>query len=96
MFISGVTFVPASSKNPIRYLVTLNKQDKVIKLKEQLINCIGQDAPKNIALAEVLDSHIARILVSWNCFIVKVRCCIYMHWFYSRGKDILMECANMV
>ncbi|XP_069684721.1 uncharacterized protein [Periplaneta americana] len=57
-----VTFVPASSKEPIRYLVTLNKQDKVIKLKEQLIKCIGQDAPKNIALAEVLDSHIARIL----------------------------------
>ena len=79
MFPSGVTFVPASSKNPIRYLVTLNKQDKVIKLKEQLINCIGQDAPKNIALAEVLDSHIARILVSRNCCIVKVRCCIYMH-----------------
>jgi ABC-type metal ion transport system substrate-binding protein len=72
MFPLGVTFVPASSKNPIRYLVTLNKQDKVIKLKEQLIKCVGQDAPKNIALAEVLDSHIARILVSWNCWVVKV------------------------
>lgn len=59
----GVTFVPASSKKPVRYLVTLNKQDKVMKLKEQLIKSIGQEAPKNIALAEVLDSHIARILV---------------------------------
>ncbi|PSN45203.1 hypothetical protein C0J52_07148 [Blattella germanica] len=57
-----VTFVPASSKEPIKYLVTLNKQDKVVKLKEQLIKCVGQDAPKNLALAEVLDSHIARIL----------------------------------
>ncbi|KAJ9574660.1 hypothetical protein L9F63_008192, partial [Diploptera punctata] len=57
-----VTFVPASSKEPVRYLVTLNKQDKVVKLKEQLIKSIGQDAPKNLALAEVLDSHIARIL----------------------------------
>lgn len=79
MFPLGVTFVPASSKTPIRYLVTLNKQDKVIKLKEQLTKCIGQDAPKNIALAEVLDSHIARILVSWNCCIVEVSCCMYMH-----------------
>jgi ubiquitin carboxyl-terminal hydrolase 4/11/15 len=63
IFPIGVTFVPANAK-PIRYLVTLNKQDKVLKLKEQLIKCIGHDAPKNIALAEVLDSHIARILVS--------------------------------
>jgi ubiquitin carboxyl-terminal hydrolase 4/11/15 len=60
-----VTFVPANAKKAIRYLVTLNKQDKIIKLKEQLIKCIGHDAPKNIALAEVLDSHIAKILVSW-------------------------------
>lgn len=65
MFPLGVTFVPANAKKPIRYLVTLNKQDKIIKLKEELIKCIGHDAPKNIALAEVLDSHIARILVSW-------------------------------
>jgi hypothetical protein len=43
----------------------MNKQDKIINLKEELIKCIGHDAPKNIALAEVLDSHIARILVSW-------------------------------
>lgn len=57
-----VTFVPANAKKPIHYLVTLNKQDKIIKLKEELIKCIGHDAPKNIALAEVLDSHIARIL----------------------------------
>jgi ubiquitin carboxyl-terminal hydrolase 4/11/15 len=65
MFPLGVTFVQANANKPIRYLVTLNKQDKIIKLKEELINCIGHDAPKNIALAEVLDSHIARILVSW-------------------------------
>ena len=62
--IIGVTFVSTSSKEPVRYLLTLNKQDKVVKLKEQLLKSIGQDAPKNIALAEVLDSHIARTLVS--------------------------------
>ncbi|KAK7793466.1 hypothetical protein R5R35_013843 [Gryllus longicercus] len=57
-----VTFVPAVSNNAVKYLVTLNKQDKVKNLKDQVISRMGESGPKNIALAEVLDSHIARIL----------------------------------
>lgn len=57
-----VTFVPAASNNAVKYLVTLNKQDKVKNLKEQVMLRMGDNAPKSIALAEVLDSHIARIL----------------------------------
>ncbi|XP_066993985.2 uncharacterized protein [Anabrus simplex] len=57
-----VTFVPATSSSSTKYLVTLNKQDRVKSLKEQVLLRLGENGPKNIALAEVLDSHIARVL----------------------------------
>ena len=67
-----------------------------MKLKEQLIKCIVQDAPKNIALAEVLDSHIARILVSLNCSIVNSDPLHIYALIYSPGKVVMMECATVV
>ncbi|XP_049763411.1 uncharacterized protein LOC126092050 [Schistocerca cancellata] len=57
-----VTFVSAANDKAVKYLLTLNKQERVVRLKEELLKCMGKDAPKHVALAEVLDSHIARIL----------------------------------
>ena len=47
----------------MQYLITLQKSDKVSKLKEQLRYSIGRPVG-DIILAEALDNHISRILVS--------------------------------
>lgn len=44
-----------------RYLLTLQKSDKINKVKEELKNLIGRPVD-DIILAEALDSHISRIL----------------------------------
>lgn len=61
----SVTYVPASNEAPIRCVISLNKQSRVGKLKEEVLKTLGKDdVPlSSIALAEVLDNHIARILV---------------------------------
>lgn len=62
----SVTYIPANNEPPMRCVVSLNKQAKVGKLKEELLKSLGKEyvAVCNIALAEVLENHIARILVS--------------------------------
>lgn len=55
-----VIFISSKSE-PVRYLLNLNKHDKIQKVKQELCNLIGrQDC--DIILAEVLDWHISRIL----------------------------------
>ena len=61
-FLAGVIFISLKSE-PMRYLLNLNKHDKVEKVKQELCSIIGrQDC--EIILAEVLEWHISRILVS--------------------------------
>jgi len=57
-----VWFVPCHGL-PTKYLLTLNKNDKVISLKHQLrakVNCFSEE----MYAAEVLDGHISKVLVS--------------------------------
>ena len=61
--IPGVIFVPSDNKQPVRYLITLNRQDSVKALKNHVMVMIGEESCDMI-IAEVLDNHIARILVS--------------------------------
>ncbi|EEB11671.1 predicted protein [Pediculus humanus corporis] len=57
-----VTFVPANSNPPTKFLLTLNKQDKIIKIKEHLRKLMKVNVTMSLELAEVLHHHIARIL----------------------------------
>ena len=54
--------MPCDNKQPVRYLIILNKQDKVSCLKQKLLNMIDEEEC-DIIMAEVLDCHISRILV---------------------------------
>lgn len=60
-----VTYIPADNNPPVRCVVSLNKQSRIGKLKEELLKTLGkEDVPtSNVALAEVLENHIAKILV---------------------------------
>ncbi|XP_072753557.1 uncharacterized protein [Anoplolepis gracilipes] len=60
----NVTYVPANGDQPMRCVVSLNKQSRIGKLKEELLKTLGKEniAVSNIALAEVLENHIAKIL----------------------------------
>ncbi|XP_046829167.1 uncharacterized protein LOC124428759 isoform X1 [Vespa crabro] len=59
-----VTYVPAYGARPVRCVVSLNKQSRVGKLKEELLHTLEKDtiSLSNIALAEVLENHIAKVL----------------------------------
>ncbi|XP_043287168.1 uncharacterized protein [Venturia canescens] len=59
-----VTYIPANNSPPVRCVVSLNKQSRIGKLKEVLLKTLGKDdvPTGNVALAEVLENHIARIL----------------------------------
>ncbi|KAL4220399.1 hypothetical protein ACF0H5_020802 [Mactra antiquata] len=46
---------------PTQVLLEMHKQDKILKVKQQLYELIGIE-PSNIIIAEVLDWHISRIL----------------------------------
>ena len=54
------------NKQPVRYLVTLNKQDKVLQLKNELRLLIGEDESCDLVIAEVFNRHVSRILVRHN------------------------------
>ncbi|CAH1780800.1 unnamed protein product, partial [Owenia fusiformis] len=56
-----VTFVPCDQKQPMKYLVTLHKFDKVLQLRQQIAQLIG-DETGDLKIAEVFENHIARIL----------------------------------
>nr|XP_018899838.1 PREDICTED: ubiquitin carboxyl-terminal hydrolase 15-like [Bemisia tabaci] len=57
-----VTFVPAKSHEPVEYLLTLNKQDRVANIKEHLLKLLDEPVASQLMVAEVLDNHIAKIL----------------------------------
>lgn len=50
-------------KPPVRYLLNMLKTDKIGTVKKKLCELISQE-DGNIIMAEVLDSHISRILVN--------------------------------
>ncbi|XP_018369641.1 PREDICTED: uncharacterized protein LOC108765425 isoform X1 [Trachymyrmex cornetzi] len=60
----NVTYVPANGDQPMRCVISLNKQSRIGKLKEELLKTLGKEdiSVTNIALAEVLENHIAKIL----------------------------------
>lgn len=69
----NVTYVPANGDQPMRCVVSLNKQSRIGKLKEELLKTLGKEniSVTNIALAEVLENHIAKILVGTKkCFYI--------------------------
>ncbi|XP_065212556.1 ubiquitin carboxyl-terminal hydrolase 4-like [Planococcus citri] len=57
-----VTFVSASDSPPVQYLITLTKQDEVMKIKHHLLKMIPEKLEHPIVIGEVLDYHIAKIL----------------------------------
>lgn len=59
-----VTFVPASSSPPTKFLLTLNKQEKVKHIREKLCTMLEVSSSTSVEIAEVLHHHIARFLVS--------------------------------
>ncbi|XP_043249168.1 uncharacterized protein LOC122395562 isoform X1 [Colletes gigas] len=60
----NVTYVPANGDQPVKCVVSLNKQSRIGKLKEELLKTLDKEyiAVTNIALAEVLENHISKIL----------------------------------
>ena len=82
-------FIPSDNKQPVRYLITLNKTSNVRKLKSKLLELIGEESV-DIVMAEVFDEHISRILVRIN--VSFFRTCIYVYaialYEVSRSKTL--------
>ncbi|CAI6367923.1 unnamed protein product [Macrosiphum euphorbiae] len=58
-----ITFVSATHNPPMKYLITVNKQDDIKKVKSELVNLIGEDKhPDMLVVAEVFNRHISKIL----------------------------------
>lgn len=52
----------------MKYLITLNKQDDIKKVKCELVSLIKKDKhPDMLVIAEVFNKHISKILVSIYC-----------------------------
>lgn len=64
----GVIFITCDMP-PTRYLFTMHKNDNIQKLKKELRTLLGLENC-DIIMAEVLDSHISRILVSMIKYLV--------------------------
>lgn len=64
MCLLGVVFIPCDSKQPVRYLVSVHQLNLVRHLRAELIRMVGEDETCDLVIAEVLDHHVARILVS--------------------------------
>ena len=62
--ITGITMIPLRGE-ATHMLLEMHKQDKILKVKQELYNLIGV-SPSDIIIAEVLNWHISRILVSNN------------------------------
>ena len=58
--------MPCDNKQPIRYLLTVNRHEAVKQLRSQLVAALGEDECFDIIIAEVFDNHIARVLVSFT------------------------------
>ena len=80
-----VTYIPINGENPVRSVISLNKHAKVIRLKEELLKTIGKvDVPvSTITMAEVLDLHISRIIVSTS------------NIFFYKNSNILKRKINL-
>jgi len=64
-FLLDITFVSATHNPPMKYLITVNKQDDIKKVKSELVNLIGEDKhPDMLVVAEVFNKHISKTLVS--------------------------------
>ncbi|XP_031783656.1 uncharacterized protein LOC100115425 isoform X2 [Nasonia vitripennis] len=59
-----ITYIPSNGEPPVRCVVSLNKQSRVSKLKEELLKILDKEdvSTSSIALAEVFENHIAKIL----------------------------------
>jgi len=57
----GVMYLPLNGA-PKQYLLVLDKRDRISKVKDLLHQMI--ETEKDIIMAEVLDHHVARIVVS--------------------------------
>jgi len=63
---SGVIFMPCDNKQPVRYLLTLNRHDSVRQLRSQLIAALDDnESCDDLIIVEAFDNHIARVLVSF-------------------------------
>lgn len=61
--LSGVMYISIDN-TPTQYLLTVDKQDRICKVKEMLSQMI--QTTNNIVMAEILDHHVARIVVRKN------------------------------
>jgi len=66
----GVVFMPCDNKQPVRYLLSLNRHDSVKQLRAQLIISLDEDDSCDLIIAEVFDNHIARVLVSSTLYLL--------------------------
>jgi len=62
--------VPCDNKQPIRYLLTLNRHDAVKQLRSQLVATLDEDEAWDLIIAEVFDNHVARVLVSLTLYLI--------------------------
>lgn len=60
-----ITFVNATNCAPVKYLIIVNKQDDIKKVKSKLIDKLQiSKHPDMLVVAEVFNKHISKILVS--------------------------------
>lgn len=59
-----VTYVPLGAGVPTRYLVRVPKQERVSRLSQALEEMMEEKPPHGVALAEVADCLVHRVLVS--------------------------------
>jgi len=75
----GVIFVPCDNKQPIRYLLTVNRHDAVKQLRSQLVAALDEDECWDLIITEVFDNHIARVLVSSDLCLLLLPICFTSH-----------------
>jgi len=63
--------VPCDSKQPVRYLLTLNRHYTVKQLRSQLVAALDEDESWDLIITEVFDNHIARVLVSLTLYLTE-------------------------
>jgi len=69
--------VPSDNKQPVRYLLTLNRHHTVKQLRCQLVAVLDEDESWDLIITEVFDNHIARVLVSLIILAMSDDLCFY-------------------
>ena len=82
---SGVTFVSAKPTPPIKYLITLTKQDEVSRIKHNLLKLIPDKLTHSLVIGEVLNYHIAKILV-------RIRLLELISFYYKMKRTLKYFC----